>query len=449
MEPRRRLRITGILLIAPAFLVLGYFSELTDWLPLAESLRSGQLPRRGLLFVAAGNALALGVFVLLAGFTDRPFLSGPGGRRSLLLRMAGANVLIVFSGVILLHDQGVLGIESETGAAVLIGFIFLGLLARGGVLMVRRGWKYHALDAQTLMQRDDRPPVVYIRSFAADDSILQGSRLVRLLSSAFAYMTAISVEQELALILRRIGPVVAIGRPGEALPELGAARLYASDEEWRDVITGLMRRASLVVVRAGATPNLQWEIDQATTLLPLRKLVLVCLGRRRELQRFEADLARRFGAEPVPDDTPESPLLRLARLVLRAGTGPVGTVVYFDDQSVPHAVRLRFGISLSAFSLGTRPYHGLLTSGFRLVFHRLGYPWVGRRSRTVAVLLAVFAGGFGAHHFYVGDRRRGLLYLAFFWTVVPFFLAWRDAVRLMLIEQPDLERRFLRPGRSA
>ena len=37
-------------------------------------------------------------------------------------------------------------------------------------------------------------------------------------------------EQELAVLMGRLGPVVAIGKPGERLPELGAARLYVADD---------------------------------------------------------------------------------------------------------------------------------------------------------------------------------------------------------------------------
>ena len=40
-------------------------------------------------------------------------------------------------------------------------------------------------------------------------------------------------EQELADILEHVGPVVAVGKPGEPLPELGAARLYVSHDEWQ------------------------------------------------------------------------------------------------------------------------------------------------------------------------------------------------------------------------
>ena len=84
-----------------------------------------------------------------------------------------------------------------------------------------------------------------------------------------------TIEQELTRVLSRVGPVVAIGRPGDSLPELGAARLYARDDEWRAKVSELMLRARLVVIRAGPTPGLQWEIEEASRLLPPERVVLV------------------------------------------------------------------------------------------------------------------------------------------------------------------------------
>jgi hypothetical protein len=43
-------------------------------------------------------------------------------------------------------------------------------------------------------------------------------------------------EEQLADVLRPFGELVTIGRPGESLPTPDAARIYTSDEEWKDVI---------------------------------------------------------------------------------------------------------------------------------------------------------------------------------------------------------------------
>jgi hypothetical protein len=107
------------------------------------------------------------------------------------------------------------------------------LAARTGVVLVRRGWKYNAIGAEKLLEQDTHPPVVYVRSFKDDSQIILASGIRRWLSIVFAWATAISAEQELAMIMNRVGPVVAIGKPGEPLPELGAAQLYVSDDVWQ------------------------------------------------------------------------------------------------------------------------------------------------------------------------------------------------------------------------
>ena len=42
-----------------------------------------------------------------------------------------------------------------------------------------------------------------------------------------------------------------------------------------------------------------------------------------------------------------------------------------------------------------------------------------RKDEIMGALLAFFLGTFGAHHFYLGQNRLGILYAVFFWTGVP------------------------------
>ena len=47
-----------------------------------------------------------------------------------------------------------------------------------------------------------------------------------------------------------------------------------------------------------------------------------------------------------------------------------------------------------------------------------------RRDETAGVLLAIFLGGLGIHHFYLGRTLPGVLYLVFSWTGIPTLLGW-------------------------
>jgi TM2 domain len=47
-----------------------------------------------------------------------------------------------------------------------------------------------------------------------------------------------------------------------------------------------------------------------------------------------------------------------------------------------------------------------------------------RRDEVVGILLALFLGDFGAHHFYMRRTGLGVLYLCFFWTGIPAILGF-------------------------
>lgn len=74
--------------------------------------------------------------------------------------------------------------------------------------------------------------------------------------------------------LNRIGPVLEIGRPGEKLGTTGSARLYVADDDWQSIAGELMERARLVVIRAGNTPGLRWELERVRRKLHPEKVAL-------------------------------------------------------------------------------------------------------------------------------------------------------------------------------
>ena len=82
-------------------------------------------------------------------------------------------------------------------------------------------------------------------------------------------------EEHLGKVLSQIGPFVAVGRPGEAVPAVGAARVYLGDAEWQSTVEDLLRTARLVLIRTGRTTGLEWELARAVRLVPPERLVLV------------------------------------------------------------------------------------------------------------------------------------------------------------------------------
>ena len=90
-------------------------------------------------------------------------------------------------------------------------------------------------------------------------------------------LVLVSFEEVVTDHLWGYGPVLAIGDPqtkGKTAP-LGAARDYATDSDWQDRVMELMQQASMVVVIAGQTKGLVWEIETVVSQGFLSKLVLL------------------------------------------------------------------------------------------------------------------------------------------------------------------------------
>lgn len=133
------------------------------------------------------------------------------------------------------------------------------------VFLKNRAKRLMAVDVATARKRDPRPPVVYLRQFIADDRV----------DVETAFGVDSSLEQSLVRVLSAIGPVIALTRPGEKLPPPGAARQSASNEEWQSVIEGWLREAKLVVLIAGSSDHVSWEIGRCRQLLKPEQLVVV------------------------------------------------------------------------------------------------------------------------------------------------------------------------------
>ena len=62
------------------------------------------------------------------------------------------------------------------------------------------------------------------------------------------------------------------------------------------------------------------------------------------------------------------------------------------------------------------------------------------KSKTTAILLALFFGGLGAHHFYTGRPFIGILYLLFFWTFIPAIIAFFEAIYYAFMSEKNFQR---------
>jgi hypothetical protein len=194
--------------------------------------------------------------------------------------------------------------------------------------------------------RDDLEYVLYLRSFRVDDALSEqdpvgGRHSLTSLASNFRVRDPGRLddtwEGRLIHLFERFGSVVAVGRPGESLPPLGASRFSVSTTEdgWKDAVSEAIKHARLVVIAAvaGRTTGegTLWEYTEAVRLLPPSRVVLVALGNRDTYEHFRAQAVDAFakrGATPAPalPDWPEPAQPHL----LRNGF-PLHGVVQFTD----------------------------------------------------------------------------------------------------------------------
>ncbi len=64
------------------------------------------------------------------------------------------------------------------------------------------------------------------------------------------------------------------------------------------------------------------------------------------------------------------------------------------------------------------------------------------KDKTVAALIAFFAGGLGIHKFYLGQAGAGLLYLLFCWTLIPSMIAFFECIGFLMMSDQEFNARF-------
>ncbi|MGD8209828.1 MAG: hypothetical protein PVF32_08220 [Desulfobacterales bacterium] len=161
-----------------------------------------------------------------------------------------------------------------------------------------RARRYFQVDADSLLAVDQRPPILFLRSF--DDDEKQKFR------RADKALLDFSLETRLANHFSRFGPFIAIGSPKETVPQLGAARVLLSDEEWQPRVLGWMREAGLIIMYSGKTRWFNWELQQVVENECATRLILMFpeIKAWRSSKRSKEILARIIQAQQVFKNTP-------------------------------------------------------------------------------------------------------------------------------------------------
>ncbi len=249
--------------------------------------------------------------------TSGPFRSTPIG---IALQIGGkvSIILAIFTLVIFANK----GWFKVFNAPAFVGFfLFLATTVFFlGPFMIRRGKSIAAPNALDIMQRDQRSPVVYLRPFdednrdrtahdldAQDDYGELGNHLVinqlnalRMLITGYFGFRDLTLEEEFNLALRGVGPMVAIGRPGEAVQTAGALRFYVSDDDWKGAIENVLAKASVVIWHAGTSQGTWWELETIVRSVDPQRVVLVVPSPVRRADAYRDLQLRSKNVLPVP-----------------------------------------------------------------------------------------------------------------------------------------------------
>jgi hypothetical protein len=208
--------------------------------------------------------------------------------------VAAAILLMLALGWIAFMFNPPEGVEPSGLPALVLWFIFFSQVFTVARCLKRRS--AHMLKAEDL-DNDTRAPILYLRPFTQDNAVLSsGPRIFNILNpfswgklmrwrgfftSYAAFWTfKWTFEQLLEAKVRDMGPLVAIGQPG-APPIMGAHNLYVG-EEWQQRVDDLSKRAQLVVLAAGDTAGIMWEVNfMLKHLDPTKCLIYVENGRYR------------------------------------------------------------------------------------------------------------------------------------------------------------------------
>ena len=180
-----------------------------------------------------------------------------------------AGTVLSFGGWIVVLAARAEGTPEQTrGLNTCVWFLFLFILFPAAGLLIRYGKRLGTKTAADAMLSDPRPPILYLRSFRDDAKIILGVL-------NFGTRTE---EEALVAAFDSFGPVIAIGDPGESIPETGAARLYVAHDEWQRVAMELLDNARLVILYVGWTEGVLWEMQRAKAHLAPEKLLLILPG---------------------------------------------------------------------------------------------------------------------------------------------------------------------------
>lgn len=177
-------------------------------------------------------------------------------------------VYIVLGTVLFVVGMTILFALRAGGALLSVAIV---LLVSGMYTLFTRSRRVLQPSAITAVANDPRPPILFLRSFRDD---MTGAPL-RVTLAGVRWWGSIRLEEALSETVGKLGPFLAVGEPNEGLPRLGAARAYLGQDAWQEAVLDWIRTSRLIIMLAGPTSWIHWEMQNIIRSGRLQKLLLV------------------------------------------------------------------------------------------------------------------------------------------------------------------------------
>jgi hypothetical protein len=173
----------------------------------------------------------------------------------------------------------------------------------------------------------------------------------------------------------------------EAIHTWGSSVIWVSDAEWRSVVSDQMRSAALVIIRAGHSTGLLWELKQAFESLNPTKLLILALNMNgKDYAAFREEMSKMLGVVfPVFDGF--------------TGFRRVSGFVRFSSDWTPNMLRLYAPYSRRTIY---KPYQPLFQCALKSVFRDFGLEWRMPPVSILTVVAKLLFAGFGLLLFVAG-----------------------------------------------
>ncbi len=173
-------------------------------------------------------------------------------------------------------------------------------------------------DAKSALNRDSRLPILYLRCFldrySGNDLLAQTE----------------SDENLIFPVIKELGPVIAIGQPGESLAPLGAARHYLEgDGDWQKIVTDYLSLSQLIVISPGFSDGLIWEASTALQSYPPEKIIVSLVSFQRDQKYSKTESDYELFREAIQ---------KTAKIVLPENSDRA-LFIHFDSEGEPELVR--------------------------------------------------------------------------------------------------------------